>query len=103
MLHDTLADGRDSTFAPIRYVVLDNSRLALYRTDMGATTSWGLVLRQETELLPGLLLVREVYNNYRARDADVTLVSPTEVRIICQSGWEDRRDVMVTLKPHVYF
>lgn len=39
-----------------------------YRTDCGATTDFGLIIRQERKIFPGLLLVKEIYNEYRRYD-----------------------------------
>lgn len=47
------------------------SRICLYRTNGGATTNVGVVIRQEKTILPGVRLVRRVGDYYPCADVDV--------------------------------
>lgn len=80
-LPDVIHDGRDINFKPIRRVALDRSVLVLYRTDCGATCDWGLVLRQERRIAPGLLLVRELGSWYHAYDAQMERTAADQWRL----------------------
>lgn len=51
-------------FSIIEYVQVGESRVIVYRTDGGATTSLGIIVRHEKEILPGILLVRNLYREY---------------------------------------
>jgi hypothetical protein len=57
-------DGGARGLAPLSTVELDVSRLVAYQTNSGATTSYGLEVRQEWEFLPGLVLTRVVHGEY---------------------------------------
>ena len=60
--------GIDESFEKINEVMVENSRYRLYRTNGGATTSFGLVLRRETELINGLNMVRIMFSKYDASE-----------------------------------
>jgi hypothetical protein len=66
---DAAGDGVDGSFAPIRTVSLGASRVRVYRTNCGAPCDFGLVVRHERPVLPGLLLVRDLAGWYHAADA----------------------------------
>lgn len=68
---DTARRGVDHSFAPRRTLRLGPARVRVYRTNCGAPCDFGVVVRHERALLPGLLLVRDVGRWYHAQDATV--------------------------------
>lgn len=48
-------------FEPIKSLSLDDSDIVVYRTNGGATTSFGIQVRQEKFIIPGIKLVKRVY------------------------------------------
>jgi hypothetical protein len=73
---DTRATGVDSSFEPIASLPLSRSQLRVYCTNGGATTDFGIVVRHEMRLLPGLLLVRNVFGEYHTTEAACCRLSP---------------------------
>jgi hypothetical protein len=72
----------DIGFAPIHRISLPHGgALVVYRTNCGATCDFGIVVRQERALIPGLLLVRNVYGKYPAHDALVEITAPDRARV----------------------
>ena len=47
------------------------SKVALYLTNGGATTDFGVVIRQERAMLPGILLVRRIEDFYPCQSLEV--------------------------------
>ena len=76
----TLARGSDPSFMKLETVSLDTGRLSIYRTDGGATTSIGIVVRQECRFLPGILRVRKVWGAYPADEVDAKVLDGQRVR-----------------------
>lgn len=72
--------GIDRSFEQIEVVPLTAGYLASYRTDGGATTSYGIVIRQECRILPGLLRVRTIWGVYPAFEVRTDLLSPDRAR-----------------------
>ena len=60
--------GIDQSFEKINEVMVDDARYRLYRTNGGATTSFGLVLRRETALIKGVNMVRIMFSKYDASE-----------------------------------
>ena len=60
--------GIDQSFEKINEVMVNDARYRLYRTNGGATTSFGLVLRRETELIKGVNMVRIMFSKYDASE-----------------------------------
>jgi hypothetical protein len=93
-------------FDPVDRVAFPHSAAVLYLTDCGATCSWGLELRHELQILPGLLLVRDVAGWYPAHKAVLRRVGPWELDVVIApyANREPRvREARVRLKPFVYF
>jgi hypothetical protein len=55
--------------------------LVLYRTNCGVPCSFGLVLRQERRLVPGVRVARVIAEWYPADSATLTFLSPQLVRL----------------------
>jgi hypothetical protein len=95
MLGDTLITGQDPSFTHVRDVPVAASTLRVYRTNGGATTNYGAVVRQERTLAPGVRLVRVVYRAYPAYDVRIALDSPG------RASFDGRPPVV--LQPAVWF
>ncbi|TOG07997.1 hypothetical protein CGJ08_23930 [Vibrio parahaemolyticus] len=64
----------DLSFEKIDEIRHGNTFFRLYRTNGGATTSYGLILRSESKDLFGVKLVDEIFSKYKASEAEMTLV-----------------------------
>jgi len=83
-----LAVPADPSFERRQSVPTDYGVVAVYRTNGGAMTSFGIVVRQECRVLPGLWLVRPIANEYPADEAIVDWQKPGSVRI----SFKDNRE-----------
>jgi len=61
----------DFSFEKIRQDVVNDEKYAIYRTNGGATTSFGITVRRETKVLPGLLQVKRICECYPADDVQL--------------------------------
>jgi hypothetical protein len=57
--------GKDLSFECINEINHHNSKIKVYRTNGGATTSFGIVVREEKEILPGIFYANKLFNKYR--------------------------------------
>lgn len=73
-------DGADYSFEKRESVGTSHGRVVAYRTNGGATTSFGIVIRQECNLLPGLLVVRRLGGEYPASEAQFEWSGGSSVR-----------------------
>jgi len=80
-LREVIVHGTDPGFEYLHSTQLSRSRVAAYRTNGGATTSFGIVVRHEKPILPGVYRVEEIFHSYPAFEADVTVVGENEVKI----------------------
>ncbi len=64
----------DLTFQKIHEV---GKGIVVYRTDGGATTSYGIVIRQEKNILPGIIAVKYLFDKYRQYDVNCTIKADT--------------------------
>jgi hypothetical protein len=71
----------DPSFEQLQVVRTDHGNVVAYRTNGGATTAFGMVVRQECVLLPGVRLVRELAREYPSHDAAVQWQAPGQVRV----------------------
>lgn len=105
-LYDVAKNGEDYSFKQVHTVELPHSRVRVYRTNGGATTSFGIVVRQERPLIPGLVVTKNVYAAYPAYDAEVTAVEPNKITISVppyRPNEPSSRPESIQLKPFVYF
>jgi hypothetical protein len=66
---------------PVRRVALPaGGALVVYQTAC-VVCDYGVVVRQERRVLPGVLLVRDVYDHYHAEDASIEIVDPARVGV----------------------
>lgn len=91
------ANDQDGSFEKMAQV---DEHLAVYRTNGGATTAYGIVVRQERPLLPGVLLVKDVFSQYRLENVACRKTGP-RLTIRHPSSGQVLKEV--TLKPFLYF
>jgi hypothetical protein len=98
-------DGHDRGFAQFAETPWRGSAVRFYRTNGGVTTDFGVVIRQERALLPGLVLVRnlDLFYPCEARNAVSTDngIVVTDELYECRDFGESRREYR--LKPFLYF
>jgi len=75
-----VADGFDAGFEQREVVSLSAGHLGIYRTNGGATTSFGIAVRQECRLAPGLMRVRNIWGSYPAYEVRTQVLAPDRVR-----------------------
>jgi hypothetical protein len=80
-LIDTARFGYDPAFEPIARYALESRGLTVYRTNCGAPCSYGIVVRVERPLLPGLLVVRDVYREYPADTVQLRVLGGDQFEI----------------------
>jgi hypothetical protein len=102
------ADGdKDASFELLAAVPVEGGRVAIYRTNCGATCAFGIAVRQERRLFWRLLLVRHLGGFYRAEEARYEALNPMRVRVsvppyVAIPGNPTRSDVY-EVKPWLYF
>ncbi len=99
-------DGQDYSFRRIHTTQLGESQVNVYRTNGGATTSFGIVVREERHLLPGLLITKIIHTAYAAYDAEVTTIGSDAITISIPPYRPNERPTSVhtiTLAPFLYF
>ncbi len=72
---------KDFGFEPVWRQQRATSELVLYRTNCGAPCSFGLVLRQERRIVPGVRAFRRLDGWYPADSATVSPISSNTLRI----------------------
>lgn len=86
-----VVDGVDGSFEPIGIHDFGGQRLVAYRTNGGATTSFGIVVRQELPIIPGVMLARSVYTVYPGSDVIISRVDERTFRFESPPYDTDRR------------
>jgi hypothetical protein len=86
----------DQEWTPIQTVAFGPSRVVVYQTDSGAPCALGIVLRQEMDIGPGLLLVRDVWARYPAETVRVDV-------LVLPDGSVTVDGSPLSLRFHVYF
>jgi hypothetical protein len=66
-------------FQPVNRMKAGPSAIAIYRLNGGATTDFGLLIRQERRVLPGLELVKNLDLFYPAYSASSEIVGPNTI------------------------
>lgn len=90
------ANALDGSFEQVAQV---GEHVAVYRTNGGATTAYGIVVRQEREFFPGVLLVRNVFAQYRLERVSCQLTGPS---LTVRHPTSGQVLAAVTLKRFVY-
>ena len=79
------------------------SSVRIYRTNGGATTAYGIVIRQERTVLPGVLLVRNIDSFYPCYSIDLA-GTPDGFQVLPpHDGYCVARQQVYRLKRFVYF
>ena len=86
----------DYSFEPILRQPHGGSELVLYRTNCGAPCSFGLVLRQQRRLFPGLRMTSQLGSWYPADTATLTWPSSELVRVAVAPYGERRPNPTIT-------
>lgn len=73
--------GIDQSFEKINEVMVDDARYRLYRTNGGATTSFGLVLRREIELIKGVNMVWIMFSKYDASEGVLRILDENRMEL----------------------
>lgn len=90
--------GVDTSFEKITEVQVGHSTLRLYKTNGGATTSYGLVARKETRLLRGLNVVEVLFSKYKASQGAFKVVDEHSVELEIQPYTEEDNAEVVRLR-----
>ena len=90
--------GTDPSFATLARLPLEASQVTAYLSNGGSMGSLLVVVRHEKSLVPGILLVRNVYGRFGAREATLTAVGPLTVEVRT-----DGVPTILTLRRFVYF
>jgi hypothetical protein len=85
-----LGHGEDPSFVRLRAVPTRYGMLAVYRTDGGATTSVGVLVRLECPLMTGVVRVRDLGYGYPADDVQLELLDGAAVRATFPTYRHDR-------------
>ncbi|WP_257875625.1 hypothetical protein [Thermoanaerobacterium thermosaccharolyticum] len=51
---------KNEAFMPVHKIMIDSSSVVVYRTNFGTTTDYGIVVRQEKEIIKDILLVKNL-------------------------------------------
>ncbi|QZO14985.1 hypothetical protein [Pseudoalteromonas piscicida] len=88
--------GVDHSFAELNRLNVNDDSYVLYRTDRGATTSYGLVLRLEREIGFGIHAVKVVHSKYKAAEGQLELLSESQIKMQIQPyDTQDHMEVVV--------
>jgi hypothetical protein len=83
-LSDIKKYGIDPSFEVIEEVQHHNTFYRLYRTNGGATTDYGLVLRREKNLPLELKLTKLLWEKYHENNATLELINPNKLKLEIQ-------------------
>jgi hypothetical protein len=70
----------DYSFERLRQEQVAKQAFGVFRTNGGATTSFGIVVRRERVIIPGLLAVKEICSCYPADDVRLMRVNAHTLR-----------------------
>ena len=87
-----------SNSEPIECISLENSRIIEYVTGGGATNANSVVIFQEMRLLPGIIMFKELHNEYNEIFVEMKLDKNKVLHIKGNSGVK-----LIQLSPFVYF
>ncbi|MGE5457883.1 MAG: hypothetical protein ACM3RX_05975 [Methanococcaceae archaeon] len=93
VLGDIIKTGTDPSFERIKALELSKSNVNVYRTNGGATTDFGIIARQEMKVLPGILIVKQFFNEYHKYDVELNRIGGDSLRL---------EGKVVVLKKYVY-
>ena len=90
-------EGIDHSFQQINEIQTNGSTYRLYRTNGGATTSFGLVLRKETNFIKGINTVKVIFSKYKASDSTLLLLNGNTIQMQIEPYSKDDKLEAVTL------
>jgi hypothetical protein len=85
------SDGADASFEARSELRAGHSLYRIYRTNGGAMTSFGIVLRKETTIVPGLMLVTRLRAYYPASEARLERLPDGRIRFTLLPYVSERR------------
>ena len=88
----------ESGFDRTHHIELGWTQLAAYQTNGGATTSFGMVVRQERRLFPGVMLIRELAHVYPAYSVTIERPSNRIIRLTFPPYGERRPQTVIVEK-----
>lgn len=94
MLFATITLNVNEAFMPIHDIKFDSSSVVVYRTNFGATTDYGITVRQEKEIIKGVLLVKNLVRKDHVYDISVKKLSDNAVEVMGKK---------IYIKRNVYF
>jgi len=71
ILFATITLNVNEAFMPIHNIKFDSSSVVVYRTNFGATTDYGITVRQEKEVIKGVLLVKNLLRKDHIYDVSI--------------------------------
>lgn len=100
----TALHGQDLSFLPTAEIWQGAVRVRAFQTDGGTTTDYGLWVRQERRIFPGILIVRDLHNVYHARGGSLTFIAPGVIRVTPDVTYqtEENHPVELILKPFLW-
>ena len=75
-----LVSGTDRSFERLRTERIGQHTVAVYRTNGGAMTDFGIVVRSERTIIPGLMWVNHLCDAYPANAVVIERTSPATIR-----------------------
>jgi hypothetical protein len=92
-LADIRRDGRDISMEPCSEAWQGSIRVRAFTTSWGMGGGMGAWVRQERRLLPGLLLVRDIYHDDSSIGSAVSFVGPGLVHVVPNDGLIEPFDI----------
>lgn len=89
--------GIDYSLEKINEVNVSGNFYRLYRTNGGATTSYGLVLRKEVPLVLGLKIVEPIFSKYKAYESSLSVIGNGKIKLTIEPYGKGDKPEMVTL------
>ncbi|MGB9680425.1 MAG: DUF5412 family protein [Thermoanaerobacteraceae bacterium] len=94
ILFATITLNVNEAFMPIHNIGFESSSIVVYRSNFGATTDFGITVRQEKEVIKGVLLVKNLYKKYHMYDITIKKLDNNSVEINSNK---------INIKRNVYF
>ena len=93
----------DLSFEKIRQYVINDETYAIYRTNGGVLTSFGIVVRREEKVLLGLVQVKRICDCYPADDVQLLKRNAASLDCIFPPYGKKRPDItIVSVDPHSF-
>ena len=99
-ISNKIMKGKDYSFENIHKIMTGDFDIKIYRSNGGATTAFGIIVRQEREILPGLLLVKELYPKY---DCDDIKYKMDDKKTLLIDNYQLGSSTSIKLNDWIYF